>query len=256
LQFARLDSAKDSKIFRARFTYLIFRSLTCSVIASEVVLRRRDFTQRDAARHADDAEPSRVLHVSRAVLTQEIGHEEPTLTEVAFTRLLTWLDDGDDSAGETYLEMRRRLVAYFDRRNRPSPDALADETLNRISRTLEKSGAIATTPPPRYCYVVAKFVLLEDIRRAKRHVPFDAVRHADAVDWRPSDDVGDATFVQERRFECLDRCLRKLKPERQRIGRRRDLAARLGITMNALGIRACRIRAALETCLGACCKNR
>jgi DNA-directed RNA polymerase specialized sigma24 family protein len=209
------------------------------------------------------------LHAPLGVLTQEIGQEEPTLTEVAFTRLLTWLDDGADSDGERYLEARRRLVAYFDRQNRPAPDALADETLNRISRTLEKSGAIATKPPMRYCYVVARFVLLEDVRRERRHVRFDDVRHANAATWTASADPDDAAFVQERRLECLDRCLRKLKTEqqelivdyygdarRQRIDRRRSLAARLGITMNALGIRAWRIRAALENCVGACCKNR
>jgi hypothetical protein len=42
--------------------------------------------------------------------------------------------------------------------------------------------------------------------------------------------------------------------ERQRIDRRRDLAARLGISMNALAIRVCRIRGALETCVDVCCK--
>jgi DNA-directed RNA polymerase specialized sigma24 family protein len=179
------------------------------------------------------------------------------------------LDDGADSEGERYLEVRRRLVAYFDRQNRPAPDTLADETLNRVSRTLEKSGAIATKPPLRYCYVVARFVLLEDLRRDRRHVRFDDVRHTSDVTWPAPADAGDAAFVQERRLECLDRCLRKLKPEqqalivdyysdarRQRIDRRRDLAARLGITMNALGIRAWRIRAALENCVGACCRNR
>ena len=203
------------------------------------------------------------------MLTQEIGEEDPTLTEAAFNRLLTWLDDGVDSAGETYLEMRRRLVAYFDRRNRPAPDTLADATLNRISRTLEKSGSIETRPPQRYCYVVAKFVLLEDFRRERRHVPLDDVRHANAAAWRPSALAEDAAAAQEQRFECLDRCLRRLKAEqreliveyygdarRQRIERRRDLAARLGITMNALGIRAWRIRAALETCVCACCRKQ
>ncbi|HET9833423.1 MAG TPA: hypothetical protein VFP91_17005 [Vicinamibacterales bacterium] len=203
------------------------------------------------------------------MLSQEIGQEEPTLTEVAFTRLLTWLDDGTDSDGERYLEARRRLVSYFDRHNRPAPDALADDTLNRICRTLEQSGAIATKPPLRYCYVVARFVLLEDLRRERRHIQFDDVRHANAVTSSASADEDDAVAVQERRLECLDRCLRKLKPEqqelivdyygdarRQRIDRRRGLAARLGITMNALSIRAWRIRTALESCVGACCKNR
>jgi len=201
------------------------------------------------------------------VLTREVEREEITLTQVAFTRLLEWLDDGADSGGETYLEMRRRLVAYFDRRNRPAPDALADETLNRIGRTLEKSGAILTRPPARYCYVIARYVLLEDLRRERLHVPFDDVRGANGVDLGRTASA-DAASAQERRFECLDRCLLKLKPEqrhlivdyyseaqRQRIDCRRDLAARLGISMNALGIRVCRIRGALETCVDACCKK-
>jgi hypothetical protein len=98
------------------------------------------------------------------VAAQDVFRHEPALTGVALTRLLEWLDDGVDSKGETYLAMRRRLVSYFDRRNRLAADELADETLNRIGRTLEKDGAIATTPAARYCYTVAKFVLLEDLR--------------------------------------------------------------------------------------------
>jgi hypothetical protein len=204
---------------------------------------------------------------SMTVLSEEVERQEPALTQIAFTRLLEWLDDGNDSHGETYLEMRRRLVAYFDRRNRPAADALADETLNRIGKTLEKSGSIATTPQARYCYTIARFVLLEDLRRERRSVPFDEVRAARSIEYGRTADAEDAASARERRLACLDRCLLKLKPQeqqlavdyyrdaqRQRIERRRDLAARLGITMNALGIRACRIRSALETCVGACCK--
>jgi hypothetical protein len=33
--------------------------------------------------------------------------EDQGLTHVAFSRLLEWLDDGVESHGETYLEMRR-----------------------------------------------------------------------------------------------------------------------------------------------------
>lgn len=198
-------------------------------------------------------------------LTQDVGpHDDARLTPTAFSRLLEWLDDGVDSGGETYLEIRRRLVAYFDRRNRPAADALADETLDRVGRTLEKSGSIAVTPPARYCYVVARFVLLEDIRRARRSVPFDETRGIKAtVTVAPADTEASAT--RERRLDCLDRCLLDLRPDqrellvdyyrdakRQRIDRRRDLATRLGITMNALAIRVCRLRDALESCVGAC----
>lgn len=202
------------------------------------------------------------------VATLEVVHEERGLTQIAFKRLLEWLDDGRDSHGETYLEMRRRLVSYFDRRNRPFADDLADETLNRIGRTLEKSGSIAVTPPARYCYVVARFVLLEDLRRGRRYIQVDEARTATAIESAPTTDGDDPASVREQRLQCLDRCLDKLKPEqrelaveyyrdakRQRIERRRDLARRLGITTNALGIRACRIRSTLETCVDACCHN-
>jgi hypothetical protein len=60
--------------------------------------------------------------------------------------------------------MRRRLVAYFDRKNCLGPDELADETLNRVARRLEELGAITGTAPAQYCYVTAKFVFLEYLR--------------------------------------------------------------------------------------------
>jgi DNA-directed RNA polymerase specialized sigma24 family protein len=203
------------------------------------------------------------------VATQELLREEPKLTQFAFHRLLAWLDDGVDSRGETYIEMRRRLVAYFDRRNRPFADDLADETFNRISRTIEQSGPIEITPPARYCYVVARFVLLEDVRRSRRFVPVDESRDALPLGPRPFTGTDTVESLQEQRLGCLDRCLDKLKPDqrdlaieyyrdakRARIDRRRALAERLRISMNALGVRACRIRNALEICVDACCKSR
>ena len=193
------------------------------------------------------------------------------LSQFAFSRLLEWLDDGIDSQGETYLEMHRRLVLFFDRRERLSADELADETLNRVGRTLEKEGTIAVTPPARYCYVVAKFVLLEDIRRQRIHAPLDEPRIAEASARRgakrsePDEDLA----IREQRLECLDRCLQGLPPAQrelvvdyyrgagsQKIEGRRDIARRLGITTNALGIRACRIRRWLEVRVEACCREQ
>ena len=200
-------------------------------------------------------------------MTTQLLREEPKLTQFAFSRLLEWLDDGVDSNGETYLEMRRRLESYFDRRNRPFPDDLADATLNRIARTLDGAGSISVTPPARYCYVVARFVLLEDLRRWPQHVPVDPARTA-ITPVSAFDDRGQ-TAIREQRLVCLDRCLEKLKPEqrqlaieyyrddkRARIDRRRELADRLGITANALNIRASRIRSALEACVDDCCRNQ
>ena len=195
----------------------------------------------------------------------EIDRPDHATTGTSFSRLLDWLDEGCDSRGERYLEMRRRLAAYFDRRSRPAPDLLADETFDRISRTLEKSGCIQVTPPARYCYVVARFVLLEDIRRGDRNVPYDETRPA--LHRGPEGAAG-LDAGTERALDCLSHCLERLKTpdrelivdyyrdaKRERIDRRRRLAATLGITMNALGIRAWRLRASLESCVAACRKR-
>ena len=160
--------------------------------------------------------------------------------------------------------MRRRLVSYFDRRNRPAADELADETLNRVARTLEQGGVIATRPPARYCYIIAKFVLFEDLRRERRHVGLDETTIS--VDRRSIvADLAEDDALREQRLDCLDRCLELLKPEqrkliveyyrdtgRQKIERRRALADRLGISMNALAIRASRIRDTLLTRMAEC----
>ena len=198
------------------------------------------------------------------VLTEQVFREAPELSQYVFDRLLAWLDDGTESHGERYLEMRRRLVSYFDRRNRPAADELADETLNRVARMLEQDGAIATTPPARYCYIIAKFVLFEDLRRERRHVGLDeTTMRGDA---RASMvELSQEQALREQHLDCLDRCLAQLKPEqrmliveyyrdagRQKIERRRALADRLGLSMNALAIRASRIRDTLSTCLERC----
>jgi hypothetical protein len=109
------------------------------------------------------------------VATQEVFREEPALTTPPFNRLLEWLDNGVESHGEMYLEMRRRLVSYFDRRNRDTADDLADETLNRIARTLENDGAIAT-------------------------MSTESLEPEESIE------------IQEQRLACLERCLEELGP--------------------------------------------
>jgi DNA-directed RNA polymerase specialized sigma24 family protein len=195
-----------------------------------------------------------------------------TLNPGAFRQFLNWLDEGVDSGGERYLEMRRRLARYFDRRNCSSPDDLADETLNRVARKLEEKGEIVGASPAHFCYIVAKFVFLEFGRRGEHNqTSLDAAMGSGrvmaglAVPSRP--DVG--AMAKEKLFDCLERCLGKLQPgdqelilnyyrgeQRVKIERRSELAARFGITMNALSIRACRIRGKLELCVRTCAMQK
>ena len=185
-------------------------------------------------------------------------------TQSAFRDLLNWLDEGVESSGEKYLEMHRRLVSYFARKNCLSPDDLADETLTRVLRRLEEAGAIVDMPAAKYCYVTARFVFLEYLRRAEhRQISLDALPGSRYPDGLAAPSEPDDEFkTRAKRLDCLEHCLLKLNPdhreliaeyyhgERQaKIERRRELATRLGLTMNALTIRACRIREKLEACV-------
>jgi DNA-directed RNA polymerase specialized sigma24 family protein len=182
---------------------------------------------------------------------------EWSLHHGAFRRLLDWLDEGADSHGAKYLEMRRRLVAYFGRKSCTAADDLADETLTRVARRLEEEGSIPD-PPARYCYVVAKFVFLESQRRADTaQVALDDRSFGALPEGKDPD--GES---KQKLLDRLDGCLAKLDGDhrelileyycgeaREKIERRRALADRLGLTMNALSIRACRIRERLEACV-------
>jgi hypothetical protein len=180
--------------------------------------------------------------------------------------LLAWLDEGGDSDGQAYLQMRRRLVLYFQRKRCLTPDDLADETLNRVTRRLEEEGSITDATPARYCYIVAKFVLLEHLRdpEVRRMRDVDVGEQARDAGAAPGETAHDEPLL-----ECLDRCLSALErddrtlileyyrdEQRARIERRRDLAASLGLTSNALAIRACRLRDKLERCVRACRSGR
>src|ERR1700744_759931 len=171
-----------------------------------------------------------------------------TATKNSFEQFLHWLDEGSGSGGEKYLEMHRRLAAYFDRKNCLSADELADETLARVAQKLQEKGEITDLSPAHYCYVTAKFVFLEYIRQAKRsevgldELPPSSQPRVEAVAAHPFSTVRDN---QEQMLEYLDQCLKKLPPvdselileyyqgeQQEKIQRRRQLGERLGLSAN------------------------
>lgn len=192
---------------------------------------------------------------------------EWTLSNDALQRLLDWLDGGANSDGHAYVEMRGRLRDYFARKNCRPPDDLADETLTRVARRLEEEGITRAETPARYCYIVARFVFLEYLRDTKAH---PMVTHASGdiapPPFAPSAaDAAEAAGTRDKVLDCLQKCLQELDPlnrriitryyigsERVKIDNRRELAESLGLSQNALTIRACRIRTRLEACVRRC----
>ena len=209
------------------------------------------------------------MRTAQSERPQELKNWTPT--ENSFQQFLHWFEEGVDSNGENYLEMRRRLVAYFDRKNCLSADELADETLARVAQKLQEKGEITDLSPAHYCYVTAKFVFLEYIRGGKRNqVSLEEISAAGLPDLEANPSFLDSDSAnQEQMLICLDLCLKKLSSsdselileyyqgeQHEKIQRRRQLSEKLGLSANALSIRACRIRGKVETCVKECCGRK
>lgn len=171
------------------------------------------------------------------------------LTQELFEELLAWLDPDREVAGQKYEHIRRGLIKIFINNGRQSVEDLADEAINRVANKLNEIKDNYHGDPALYFYGVAKKLVHEDRRRTPAPITTPI--------WN-TDDV-------EPEFECLERCLQQLTAEnrqlvlqyyqeekRAKIDNRRRLANRLGIAVNALRIRAYRIRNSLELCVRAC----
>ena len=99
---------------------------------------------------ASRALPRGMAYEQRAawyVLTQQFLRKESTLTGIAFARLLAWLDDGIELSGDAISKCADGSVRISNGATRLSADELADETFNRIAKTLEDAGVIVTRAP-------------------------------------------------------------------------------------------------------------
>jgi len=186
------------------------------------------------------------------------------LTGDAFERLLRLLDADRERAGAKYELARRKLMAFFEARGSDSPAEHADETLNRAARKITEGEQIEDIN--KYLYGVARLMLLELGReRARGPLPLDDAAPPRA---RSADELAEeagAREERERRFECFERCLGSLPPESrafvvayyrdekgEKIRGRKRQAGDMGVSLNALRLRASRIRSALGRCVGEC----
>jgi len=161
------------------------------------------------------------------------------LTQEAFDLLLSQLDTDRQQAGTKYEALRRRLVKFFEWRGCSFPEDLTDDTINRVARNVEAGEKVRDLAA--YCAGVARLVFLESLRTRQQEQ--EALRAMPRSSGTPGGE-------SDQRAECLERCLSELPQEsshiivqyyqedkQARIEARRDLAARLGIPLNALRIR-------------------
>lgn len=182
------------------------------------------------------------------------------LTQEGFDKLLSLLDQDRDHAAEKYEQLRRRLLKLFEWRGSPTPQEHADEVFNRVARKIVEG--IEIRDINHFVGGVARNLFLEIIEQREREqkalnqlpVPIAIVEIKD-------EDV-------DPRLDCFRACLHELpldqrrlivdyycEDERSRIEQRKVLAAALQIPLNALRIRAHRLRSQLDKCINRCLKS-
>ncbi len=174
-----------------------------------------------------------------------------------FDRMLEWLNPDRERAGAKLEQIRRRLVEILASRGCPEPEYWADETTDRVASKVREVAEGYEGDPAYYFYGVAKKVFLECMKKRLPTVSADSIPPAPPAP-EPDED-------EEREHECLERCLGRLPAEdrelilgyysgdgSEKIAGRNEAARRLGIGLNALRIRAYRIRIALKGCVEDC----
>ena len=188
------------------------------------------------------------------------------LSQNAFDSLLAWLDADRETAGKNYETIRGRLIKIFVCRGCPEAEELADETINRALAKIDQITHDYVGEPALYFYGIGRNVYREYRRKMM-------ARQTDVpVETAGTRSVSAAVLTSgdiEPEYECLERCLERLsitsrtlvleyyRQEKQaQIDYRKHLADELGIAVNALRIRAFRIRKTLEECVHTCLERQ
>lgn len=200
--------------------------------------------------------------------------ETRTLNELNGSRLtpqdlqafLNWLAFGGGNPETAYESARRRLTIFFAGRKCPEPETLADRTLDIAMRKLAEIPAEAH--PTAYLMGIAKNIHRDELRAAQKLEAFHSTQASQApLTVQPATRL-QAQVELESRHSCLEKCLDKLPTEERtmvlgyysqskqaKIDKRKELADRHGLTLNALRNRVFRLNQRLALCVTHCLEN-
>ena len=199
-------------------------------------------------------------------MSVSISHKKGwVITRETFDRMLAELHPDSERAGEQYEKIRQKLVKLFEWRGCAHAEECADETFNRVAQKICEGTSIWADDPYSYFHGVALNVLREYWRSAEQTVKtLEEMAQIQDASVDPEDLLSREMeqMEKERLLECLNQCLQELPPEslhlitRYHQGEetqdkvcRKELARALGIPLNALRIRAYRIRVEIEECV-------
>jgi DNA-directed RNA polymerase specialized sigma24 family protein len=185
--------------------------------------------------------------------------DEEDQKQESLETLLAWLDPDRDEAWEKYQEIWDRLIKIFTWNRCKAVEDLAGEVIKRVEPKVPELLKTFSGDPARYFYGVAQILVRENRRTEARFSEFEEESGVGGFTY-PVDP--EAVDVYELKLGHLDHCLEQLsKKDREivleyyqydserKLADRKRLAERLGLTMNALWIRASRLRSRVRKCV-------
>jgi DNA-directed RNA polymerase specialized sigma24 family protein len=179
------------------------------------------------------------------------------LTQELFDPLLDWLDPDRERAGHKYETIRLKLIKIFTSRGCAEAEELADETINRVASKLSEIIDNWEGDPALYFFKVAQYIFAERRTKDSRQEMLNPDRLVMPTVREENEDNPE--------YECLLQCLEVLRMSeralvvayyeqqgRAKIEQHQQMATAMGIAINALRIRACRIKRTLRNCVQEC----
>jgi RNA polymerase sigma factor (sigma-70 family) len=190
--------------------------------------------------------------------------KERVLTPEEFDRFLASLDPDRERAGEKYIQIYGKLQLYFRWQGVSFPEDCVDETMYRVARKI--AAGVEIRNPTGYFHDVARSVLKEYRRQGETETSIQAMMPASDIS---ETHISESDLELERHYNCLNQSIQRLPPEdrelimqyykgntRMKKGEsHKELAERLGVSLNGLRIRTLRIRQKLRAYMDDCLKQ-
>jgi DNA-directed RNA polymerase specialized sigma24 family protein len=185
------------------------------------------------------------------------------ITSKDFNGLLEFLSSDAEEAGIKYENIRQGLIKYFYFRGCLDPEALTDETINRVAMKLPEANFDEKFVLANYFYSFAANIYLEELRRRKRLVSIEE-------DIKPLATENGKSIKEDNPVSlCMEICILKHSPDEralllkyygfeknERAEQRKILAAEQNISDGKLYVKISRLRKTLRECLKKCLNER
>lgn len=182
-----------------------------------------------------------------------------------FEKLFPYLDANEQHAWERYGIICRKLITFFETKIIVDPVDCTIKTFHRVLKNIDNDKINRTPIFDKYFLDVAYYIFKETSREAPKSIEILSPPQIPVTNPEDEEDEDQKRKETEQLLDYLDHCMKELQKNdqdliidfykgvgKERIKIRKNLAKKLDMTINALRIRANRLRDKLRKCLYEC----